>query len=665
MWTEDQLREACSDSAHACRTSLYTLIAVCLYVAITAASISDVEFLTGTTIQLPILGVSVPLVPAMYFAPIVILVVHAYTLSHFIEFLRRLRLFHESLASLARADQLGMAISPFLPGQAALRHCRSGLLLTAAHFGSLLTIFLLPLATMAFHQMLHVRYQSDPLTTTHATITTLDLFIALLTAHKSYELSEKNHLINKTCLLSFYLFIALPTIYFSWVDMTPPGGSMEKTFLASTVLYVTNNFSSHEKEKKLCQTHYNGSRATKEDKEELDEAKDNNQFDPGTHSGLRCRTILLSRENIIDQIYRRSLIISRTDITPDLGSEESIVTAHDLIGRRINRSGANLRLLTLVQVDMPRAFLKGADLRYAYLDKSNLDGSVIRDGNFTDAVLQKISLRNANLSGGEFKNANLRKSILTGAELTKADLTDSTMAKADLRGANLTKAILKNTNFDRANLDFALLDKAKLDETRLTHTSLRGAEFTSVLIKPRYSARTNIRLCETDYSGARLNARTLERLRETPPGSTKCASSTLPDRGSVTETERKYTSLMFPLIFKEACDIPGLPEAIFRRYTMDKYDLVQLDMARWFKYGKCPRNTRGAGKTMSDLMPDDLILEIDWAARRNSIDYIDFTRYASDPHKKAPPTRQNIPLHFTEKIEDRPPSVLEGLPEQF
>ena len=72
--------------------------------------------------------------------------------------------------------------------------------------------------------------------------------------------------------------------------------------------------------------------------------------------------------------------------------------------------------------DGVRAYLRGANLRGAYL---------------SGAYLRSADLRGANLSGADLRGANLSGANLSGADLRGANLRGAYLRRADLRGANL------------------------------------------------------------------------------------------------------------------------------------------------------------------------------------------------------------------------------------
>ena len=84
----------------------------------------------------------------------------------------------------------------------------------------------------------------------------------------------------------------------------------------------------------------------------------------------------------------------------------------------------------LSRVNLTKANLTGADLRYAYLGKANLT-----EADLTGAHLSGAFLREANLTGADLTGADLKEAILHRANLTDADLTETKLKNAEIKGA--------------------------------------------------------------------------------------------------------------------------------------------------------------------------------------------------------------------------------------
>lgn len=145
---------------------------------------------------------------------------------------------------------------------------------------------------------------------------------------------------------------------------------------------------------------------------------------------------------------------TQRDIRPDT---QAILT---VIGRRE---------LTYNKGESQRLNLSGTDLRWAVLNKTNLDGV-----DFTYAHLEKAELKEAQLRGAVLLNAYLNEAILEGAQLQGADLGGAVFRNAKVTGVNFKGANLSGADLtDAEGLTQQQLDSATTNEA--TQTNLRTA----------------------------------------------------------------------------------------------------------------------------------------------------------------------------------------------
>ena len=84
--------------------------------------------------------------------------------------------------------------------------------------------------------------------------------------------------------------------------------------------------------------------------------------------------------------------------------------------------------------------LKGVNIQFAHLEKSDLSGFI-----FTKANLQSANLSNTNLTKANFEDANLSNAILTGATLKNAIFTRANLTGANLKEASYDEAVFLDT----------------------------------------------------------------------------------------------------------------------------------------------------------------------------------------------------------------------------
>jgi len=140
-----------------------------------------------------------------------------------------------------------------------------------------------------------------------------------------------------------------------------------------------------------------------------------------------------------------------------------------------------------VEVDLGKAYLRGANLARANLAKANL---------------AKANLGMANLMGVDLTEANLAKAVLNKATLNKATLTGAILGMAILPGANLTETNLSFANLSYANLHDAIFTRASLAKAVLINANLRGANFNEANLE-------GANLCEANLNNVNLEGATL------------------------------------------------------------------------------------------------------------------------------------------------------------
>ncbi len=116
---------------------------------------------------------------------------------------------------------------------------------------------------------------------------------------------------------------------------------------------------------------------------------------------------------------------------------------------RANLAGAYLRGEDLREAWLPLAKLSGTDLEGVNLQRAFLQEANLQEAFLQEANLQEANLQEANLQGANLQGANLQGANLQGANLRNADLERADIQGADLRGVrNLTKEKVASARTD-------------------------------------------------------------------------------------------------------------------------------------------------------------------------------------------------------------------------
>lgn len=167
-----------------------------------------------------------------------------------------------------------------------------------------------------------------------------------------------------------------------------------------------------------------------------------------------------------------------------------------------------------VAPDKPSVSLRGRDLRFARLDRSDL-----RQADLTGANLEGASLIGADLRGVWMGCADLNQLLLAdnrrgagctrarGGDFLKARLAGAKMAGIDLRGARLGEAQLEGAQLGHAVMSGASLSGANLDRAELAGAWLHGANF--MLASLQGADLSGAKLQKADFANASMQGANL------------------------------------------------------------------------------------------------------------------------------------------------------------
>ena len=148
---------------------------------------------------------------------------------------------------------------------------------------------------------------------------------------------------------------------------------------------------------------------------------------------------------------------------------------------RVQLDSANLSGANLIGANLSGANLSHADLSYASLfdanlSGANLNGADLRYAGFIGADLRSAGFIGADLSDAYSRYADFRYARLSGADLSYADLFGADLRYADLRGADLRGASLVGADLGSALLSGADLRYADLGKIiNITANQLKEA----------------------------------------------------------------------------------------------------------------------------------------------------------------------------------------------
>lgn len=173
--------------------------------------------------------------------------------------------------------------------------------------------------------------------------------------------------------------------------------------------------------------------------------------------------LVLGNERLVEPDEDKLSRLTVTLLLRHRDLQEGVFNGTDL--RKADLSDANLRRAVLVTANLSKANLSHANLREADLQGANLSGANLGNADLFDASLTAARLSGANLSGASLNGANLSgiDPRLGNLKFDGADLSDADLNLASLLGANLNNANLQNArNLTQKQLDVACGTDAKL-----------------------------------------------------------------------------------------------------------------------------------------------------------------------------------------------------------
>jgi len=402
------LRKSIEDSAAVSGGLWLSYLFVLFYLGIAASAVTHVDLFVQNPVKLPFLNIELPLLAFFFLAPLLFLIVHAYTLVNLALLADRIRQFHRELgdrledpalratAAEIRAAQTRQLPSnlfvQFLGGPDDIREGALGRLLAAILWVSLVVA---PIALLLLLQIKFLPYHSWWITWTSRIVLILDL--GLLWWLWRNILESRLHRATRRrwrswVKTSIAAFLSVSIVLFACAAATIPGEWPERPGTGRTDSLVAN-------------------------------------------------TLMLSEFNLYEAL--------KIDDPKKVEWKEHLIDLRDRDLRQAILFGA-----ILPKPDL-RGFaeLQGATLRYAQLQSASLDWAQLQGASLDLAQLQRASLKGAQLQGASLDLAQLQGASLEGAQLQGASL----------KGAQLEGASLKGAQLEGASLDGAFLWRAQLD----------------------------------------------------------------------------------------------------------------------------------------------------------------------------------------------------------
>ena len=456
----EAIKKAVDDAASVGGGLWLSYLFVLFYLAVAAGAVTHADLFLENPVKLPFLNIELPLLTFFFLAPILFLIVHAYTLVHLVMLTEKAKRFHQALYEAGRNVDAAARESlqwqlpsnifiQFLVGPPGIRGGAFGVALRAIAW---ITLVIAPVLLLTM-QLQFLPFHSPFITWTQRVALIVDLLLLGWLWRKVLSGRELGGPFRASWawpVLGFALGLAL--VLFSAAVATFPG-EPQQDFIAG------------------C-------------------------------SGCTLAGLLRDRifQSPVDPTSRRrrlpfsnTLVLTGFNIFESLGIDDPDKAKwRDYIFRARGRDlkGARFDFASLPRVDFTGADLQGASLDDAQLDRVSFDAAQLRGASLERAQLKAASLKFAQLQGtrlgsaqlmsasldsGELQGASLDVAQLQGASLDHAKLPGASLFGAQLQGASFVDAQLQGASLVGAQLQGASLTQAGLQATSLDGTELEGA----------------------------------------------------------------------------------------------------------------------------------------------------------------------------------------------
>lgn len=486
------LIEAVNAASIAARTAWMGFLALTAYLFIAIAGIGHTDLLTNAPVALPLLQVDISLDQFFLFAPLVYVFFHFGVLVQHVALAQKIELLNGYFER-SEIDEGGTThpgrfeLHPYFITQAVAGPSRGSLIGLMLDYMTWLSLAIIPIILLLYFQTAFLPYHDHSSTWAHRVFLVLDLGIISLTGVyfaaplRAFWSAVLFSVLEFPVRMFISLLVNVAAVFFSFLIATIPDSELDK-------------YAAHE----------------------LGWSKPL----PGVERSAFVPTAYLF-EGKVDQVtgensalFSRNLIVTDADLVPEdkgLNGEVSLnLRGRDLRYATLDRSdlhgadltGATLREASLSGIRLQSAQLVGADLRGAKFWRLGEE-----DADFTPARLSWANFRRAKMQG-----ANLHASVGYGANFSKAELTGAVLLAAQLQGADFQFADLTAANLTGADVAAARFNGSKLFATNFSQARATAADFQGAWV------------VGTDFSGAEMAVADLRQgliWMSTPPQGTK------------------------------------------------------------------------------------------------------------------------------------------------
>ncbi len=477
------LLEAVNSSSDTVNTAWLIFIAIMSYLLVAVAGVTHKDLLLSSDITLPVLQVRIDLSRFFLFAPIVLAIFHLGVVLQLVMLARKTLEFDAAIRMLEATDKrthpLRLELHNFFFVQAIAGAHRSRIMGAFLHVMSWLTLVILPVVLLLYVQVVFLPYHDVAITWAHRVAVLMDIALLILIGvfltrtETSFPKAFARQTIEHPIAFTVTSAVLIAVATFSLFVATVPGEALDRAARSLSGIDRGGNGVATERASQGFALPFFGS----------------------------------SRDGLLFGMFERNLNVTDVDLVVDKD-----VTPGE---SSLNLRGRDLRYARLDRTDLHQADLTGADLEGASLVGADLRGVTLQCADMNDMILtdDRVSAkctnaRRANLTRARLKEARMSGVDLRGARLEDADLEGAELAYALLSGASFYNARLERADLTGgANLHGANFGTASMQGADLTGARLYGADFTSAGLQGAVLAHAYLMgatLRDADLEGADL-----------------------------------------------------------------------------------------------------------------------------------------------------------------
>jgi uncharacterized protein YjbI with pentapeptide repeats len=480
-------RKALDDAVSMTRGLWISFISLSAYLMVAVGSVTHVDLFLENPLELPLVGVRVPLVVFFWLAPILYLIVHTYLLlnlhlmsDNVRSWLLRLEAVLTKEASIQERDRIAEEIRLGLPNFFAVQMLASpkskdgGYMGLALWCSVIVTVVVGPALLLFLFQAQFLPYHSLGVTWTHRLVLFLDMITALYfwvkinagpvnsgAAGFSFSGVASAGAAGVGFLMAVSLFLAtFPTEY-------QHGSRAAKA--VNNVLFKTRD---------VCIANIAGSNAqegggaektcVKVDLQTVLFEGEIDEINRSQRSIFSNRLILMNR-NLISTSQNSNAGSGVTISVRGRNLANAVLARADL--RRVDFTGSNLR-----NADVSGANLEGADFSLAYMDGTIAVGADLKEAIFEKTFVSDVNFERADFSGATIGSSYFSQVDLSGCKLVGAAIASSLFTKTNMDRCKFDWLTIDNSIVAEGSMRFATSDRALFSRTVISGTDLTSAE---------------------------------------------------------------------------------------------------------------------------------------------------------------------------------------------